>query len=391
MVAVLAFGAFLGALWGEHNRDVTLPQPSGQFPVGRTIADWRDTAHIDPMAPPGTPRELLVWIWYPAQHSGALDEYDPSTHAHALPFKGPAILRPVNWVFKLLTTDYTKVHAHSLHDAPVSPQQAAYPVVLLRGGASVQVRNYTTLAEDLASHGYVVVGIDAPYRTGRVVFPDGRSLERRPENDPDMFEGEALFQLGATLVDNWAADMTFAVDRLEQLNASDERFHGKLDLQKIGAFGHSLGGAEALEFCHNDARCKTAINVDGAPWGKVVTEGLAQPVFFLLSDHSSDPADDEARTVAVNLGSLFAHSPNRSQLMIKGANHFMFSDDAVLKSRIVMGALKPFGILKVDGRRQLAIATHYISGYFDAVLAGRTASLPEISADYPEVQAFSLK
>jgi len=41
--------------------------------------------------------------------------------------------------------------------------------------------NYSTLAEDLASHGYVVVAFDAPYRTGQVVFPDGRVIARTPE------------------------------------------------------------------------------------------------------------------------------------------------------------------------------------------------------------------
>src|SRR5262249_18784850 len=153
---------------------------------------------------------------------------------------------------------------------------------------------------------------------------------------------------------------------------------------KIGAFGHSLGGAEALEFCHNDSRCKVAIDVDGAPWGKVVTEGLSQPVFFLLSDHSGDAANEEAKTVGTNFGVLFEHVHKGIWLMIKGANHFMFSDDAALKSRMVMGALKPLGILKIHGPRQIAIATRYISAYFDAELAGRAPSPLGPSPDYPE-------
>jgi predicted dienelactone hydrolase len=57
-------------------------------------------------------------------------------------------------------------------------------VVILRAGASLEVLSYSTLAEDLASHGYVVVGIDAPYRTWTVVFPGGRVLRRTPENNP---------------------------------------------------------------------------------------------------------------------------------------------------------------------------------------------------------------
>jgi hypothetical protein len=41
-----------------------------------------------------------------------------------------------------------------------------------------------TLAEDLASHGYIVVGFDA-LRTGRVVFPDGRVMGGGTEQ-PDV-------------------------------------------------------------------------------------------------------------------------------------------------------------------------------------------------------------
>ena len=48
----------------------------------------------------------------------------------------------------------------------------------MRGGASSPILNYSTLAEDLASHGYVVVGFDAPYRTFVVAFSDGRVIQR---------------------------------------------------------------------------------------------------------------------------------------------------------------------------------------------------------------------
>jgi predicted alpha/beta-hydrolase family hydrolase len=60
----------------------------------------------------------------------------------------------------------------------------------MRAGASLEVWNYSALAEDLAGHGYVVVGFDAPYRTGVVVFPDGRMMRRTPENNPELCENQ---------------------------------------------------------------------------------------------------------------------------------------------------------------------------------------------------------
>lgn len=97
-------------------------------------------------------------------------------------------------LIKLVTRDLSKVHGHSLRNADVSPQQSSYPVVIMRAGASAPVMNYSALAEDLASHGYVVVGVDAPYRTSVVVFPDGRIITRTSENNPELVSGEELIR-----------------------------------------------------------------------------------------------------------------------------------------------------------------------------------------------------
>lgn len=66
---------------------------------------------------------------------------------------------------KFLTRDLTLVHTHSTSDPDLSPEQRSYPVIIMRAGGGALTTHFTTLAEDLASHGYVVVGFDAPYRT----------------------------------------------------------------------------------------------------------------------------------------------------------------------------------------------------------------------------------
>src|SRR6202030_1415287 len=151
---------------------------------------------------------------------------------------------------QFVTRDLSRVRTHSVRDAEVSPQQHSYPVVLMRAGLAALTTDYTTLAEDLASHGYVVVGFDAPYRSFVVVFPDGRAIARAPQNNADLVEGPAQEQLAVKLVEAWSADMSFALDQLERLDASDPagKFSGRLDLDRVGVFGHSLGGATALQF-----------------------------------------------------------------------------------------------------------------------------------------------
>jgi hypothetical protein len=381
MLSVVGIVAVLGLLWVDHNRDTTLPALTGQFAVGRATYVWRDPSNEDPMAPqPGTKRELLVWTWYPAepaQSSQALGDYLPN------PWRTVA---EQQWgMAKLLTRDLSRVRAHSLRDADVSPRQHSYPVVLTTGGLG-----FTSLAEDLASHGYVVVSFEAAYRSSGVVFPDGRVIARLPQNDLDRVSASEFERLANRLAQAGSADMSFALDELERLNASglSGKLMGRLDLQRVGAFGHSLRGAVALQFCHDDARCKACIDVDGLPLSSAAREGIAQPLMFLMSDHRGDSDNQETRVAKANFGSLFDRlSGDRwVRITIRGADHYMFSDDAILRSPLMMRVLHTLGIVGIDGRRQVAVAEHFIDTFFDVNLNGSPALDLKAQTEYPEVE-----
>ena len=296
---------------------------------------------------------------------------------------------------KFLTRDLSKVRVHSIRDAEVSPQQGSYPVALMRTGGATLATDYTALAEDLASHGYVVVGFDAPYRSWVAVLPDGRVIARAPQNNLDLVGGAQADQLADKLAQAWIADTGFALDQLERLNTSDPsgRFLGRLDMQRVGVFGHSLGGATALQFCHDDSRCKAGIDVDGVVLGSVSREGVTQPFMFVLSDHrgeSTDAADtpEAIRRAGANIHSIYDRLPSDRRLMItiRGANHYMFSDAAMLKSPLLMRALRTLGIMRLDGRRQIAVTAHYISTFFDVYLKGTPPSDLKSQPEYPEVE-----
>jgi predicted dienelactone hydrolase len=392
LLAIVAIVALLGLIWLDQKRETTLPTPTGPFAVGRTTYAWSDAAQVDPMAPqPGTKRDLLAWIWYPAaprQPSQTVDEYLPAPWRTALERQSGALLT------QFLTRDLSRVHAHSIRDAEVSPHQRSYPVVFMRAGLAALTTDYTTLAEDLASHGYVVVGFDAPYRSFVVVLPDGRVIARAPQNNADLLDGPQKEQLANKLLQAWSADMGFALDQLTRLNVSDPsgRFFGRLDMQRVGVFGHSLGGATALQFCHDDLRCKAGIDVDGAPLGSVVADGVTQPFMFLLSDHrgESDAGQPEAiRRAGANIHTIYDRLPSDRRLMItiRGAGHYEFSDDgAMLKSPLLMRVLRTVGVVRLDGRRQVALTAHYISTFFDVYLKGAPASELMSRTEYPEIE-----
>jgi pimeloyl-ACP methyl ester carboxylesterase len=189
----------------------------------------------------------------------------------------------------------------------------------------------------------------------------------------------------------WTYDIGFVLDRLERLNGSDSsgKFTGRLDMTRVGVFGHSFGGATAAQFCHDDSRCKAGIDVDGAPFGSVVREGMDKPFLFLLSDHSHESGAESDRILA-NIQSIYDRLPaeGRLRIAIRGADHFLFSDDgALLKSHIVMGALRMVGILGIDGRRQLAVTAYCVHSFFDAYLKGAGDSRLRISSPlFPEIE-----
>ena len=133
---------------------------------------------------------------------------------------------------------------------------------------------------------------------------------------------------------------------------------------------------------------RRALTWTGLPGGSVVGEGVTQPFLFLMSDHRRE-SDPEGPHIEANFRSLFDRSPSdrRLEIMIRGANHYMFSDDgAMLKSPLVMRVLRTLGIVRLDGRRQVAVTAHCIGTFFDVYLQGAPASELQSQPEYPEVE-----
>jgi predicted dienelactone hydrolase len=161
-------------------------------------------------------------------------------------------------------------------------------------------------------------------------------------------------------------------------------------MQKVGVAGHSLGGATAAQFCHDDPRCAAGIDIDGMPFGNVIQDGLHQPFFFLMSDHSREESGSESQTVERNIESIYDHVPDgkRWGMTIMGANHFTFSDQVFTKSPILMFFLRRAGVMgSLEKRRGLAITNACVHAFFDVYLKGAPAkemsSLPSL---YPELK-----
>jgi len=365
-----------------------LPAPSGPFAVGRITETWIDDQRADSFveAPSGSRTELVVWIWYPSTRKSDQQsaDYLPAEwrRALALRHRGPAAL---------FTLDDSVIHVHSIANGPLSTEAPRYPIVILRAGLGALTVRYTTLAEALASHGYVVVGFDAPYRTSVVVFSDGRIVTRPSNLNPENLSGDAEERLVEKLLSAWVSDVGFVVDRLARLNASASgQWSGRLDTLKIGIVGHSLGGATAAQFCHDDPRARVGVDLDGKLWGSVVHDGISQPFMFLLEDvHGAGASDSVGRQIIGDIESFYDRLPAATRLgfSVRGANHFSFTDSLLERNSLVLGVMRMTGVLGLEPRRGLEITAESVRRFLDVHLKGVPAeSLQELLIKYPELQ-----
>jgi pimeloyl-ACP methyl ester carboxylesterase len=118
---------------------------------------------------------------------------------------------------------------------------------------------------------------------------------RRHERSPPDEQDAKLARLGEV----WAGDQRFVLDQLAAWNERHAQLRGRLDLQRVGAFGHSLGGAAAAQAAYDDDRIDAAINMDGTMFGSVATEGSRVP-FLLIEAEIPVPTDAELQQIGMS-------------------------------------------------------------------------------------------
>lgn len=374
------------SFWIELKCSITLPKPTGKYQVGRVSLHLVDTSRIDSLSPqPFSKRELLVWIWYPANKSNSSStvDYIPKEWSEALNEKRGVVLS------SLFARDAAKIHSHSLADVKVSDDKSKFPVLLMKSGIGTMATDYSSIAEELASHGYIVVGSDAPYSTWLLRFPDGRIISRTSEGNPG--ETATFSESGNRtlnhLVQIWSDDTHFILNQLEQMNNKDSsnQFFGKLNLNSVGVFGHSFGGATAAEFCLNDSRCKAGADMDGAPFGTVIEKGLNKPFMFLLADHRNE-SDPVSVGIKSNIEKIYNSLPleNRYWIYLAGAQHFNFSDMPFQREYLVSRLSGATG--SIGSKHGIEVISSSLLSFFDKYLKGQTSTdMKDLSKKYPEV------
>jgi hypothetical protein len=342
---------------------LSLPRPTGPDPVGRTILRWVDETRAETITASSTDRrEVIAEVWYPAMKpSGKNAPYilDLTRIARNLAASGE--------VSALEVFGLRWIRSYTFLEPAVSGGEKAYPVVILSPGNATNVEFYSALGSELASHGYIVFGLNHPYDVAAVVLQDGEVAQSASKDWPmDIQARQAVVRerIGVRV-----QDVRLVLDRLEDLNVNEgSSFSGRLDLDRIGIMGHSLGGITAAETCAVDRRLESCLNLDGLQAGGPFSASSdpqlpAQPFMLITKEAQLHP-----RILA-----LFERLPSVGFLVkLEGASHDAFTDGPLLRP-----SLLPFPN-RAD--RNTALIRGYVLAFFDQTLRGK----PGLSLAQPD-------
>ncbi|UQA97188.1 alpha/beta hydrolase family protein [Streptomyces halobius] len=356
--------------------ELSLPAPTGPHRVGTVDLHLRDSSRTDPYVPGHQRRELMVTLWYPATHTA---------HYPAAPWMQPAAAARYLADRQVPPGSVTLPTTAGHTGAPVDRTAGTLPVLLYSTGLHGPRAMGTSLAQDLASRGYLVVTIDHTHQAEAVEFPGGRlEVNTMP---PHSHSSDTIAVR--------AADTHFVIDKLAAIahghNPDVEHKplpHGlskAVNTNRIGMFGASLGGATVPEAMHADSRIDAGANLDGQFFGPATTRDLDRPfLLFSSQNHNRDTDRSWAR--------FWKHlDGERLDLKLRDSGHNSFVDNqALLPQAPGAFGMSPDQLVHalgtIDPNRSIEIQRTYLAAFFDKHLRHRHSHLLDgPSRHYPEI------
>lgn len=378
-----------------------LPAPTGRHPVGTSAFVVDLPAGASRVR---AQRSLVVTAWYPASDTVGRRRAPYLREAAALEAMAAYGRNPATTALQ-----HREVLTHAWMDAPVAATTPAIPVLVFSHGYLGMPSDYTALMEDLASHGYAVFSVAHTGETMATSLPGGRLEtlfgpdnrlaesaaqvlgEWAPEDSIAAAAASAATRAAAEsalraylaaiprsteAVQRWVADTRAVVDEIGRRagHNSGSPFAGRLDLARLGAFGHSMGGVASAAFCAADARCRAAANLDGSPqYGDLIDRPLRRPFLMVYSTRPGRVGVSDA---------IYAKGLTYWRAVVQGTLHLNFGDWQYWDgpSRLSQ-ALGP-----IPSAMSTAIVNRLIREYFEAQFGGPPSPLLTGSATYPELE-----
>lgn len=346
---------------------------AGSYPVGTRSFVFTDAART---------RTLTVQVWYPAAESARAaadagfpiaDFVAPGPARDA--FEAALAAAPANGPTR---------RTHAALDAPLADAAGQWPLVLFSHCFECARFSTFSIAERLASHGFVVAAAD---HAGGSLWENLAGIKT---------------DLSPEFLDVRAADMRALLDEALYAKAASwpAELRGKLDTERVGAYGHSFGGATVGLVLNQDARVKAglalAVPLANPIFPQVAMAKIAVPVFFLLA------VEDNSITEVGNdfiRDNFEAATTPAWKAEVKDAGHFSFADTCGVPAGFDAGCThedrQTFpgeSFTYIEPALGRTIAQAYTLAFFEATLNGSPQARKYLnSAHWPEWVSISTR
>lgn len=348
-----------------------LPEPRGPFAVGSKNIHL-ETNRLEPITEnKEDKRQLMLKVWYPAMAEDTPTEtYVPGAGRDAFALKYGLPASALNYL------DYVKTYVH-----PEAPFAAGhFPVLIFSHGYGSKATGYYVLLSEIASQGYIVINMNHTYESLGTTFLDGSEVyfdyawqHQIAENQMETitpiqqaFRDSISFEQRQKIVrdavqdyfegdiqERWVQDMQEVLDRLPQWNSSGF-LKDKMNLNQIGAFGHSVGGGAAGRLNLSDTRIKAGANLDGIQWGTKIDTLFQKPFLYVSADWPAEHEDLNAHIYHKKSTDYFYEA----KLLNSGHPNFMD-----IPFMVPVSALAGTG--SIDAEEGIYIVSDLITAFFD--------------------------
>ncbi|MCB0279674.1 MAG: hypothetical protein KDD94_09245 [Calditrichaeota bacterium] len=328
---------------------------TGKYMVGTHIWQWETPFEDQLTDKVNDKRTLVVQAWYPAQAaSDKIADYG-------------------KWV-----SNYQGFYSHSYDDAEINRSIRSAHLIVIAPGRGTERFFYTMLAEEFASHGYIVISIDIPH-TGDVTYESGERVPPNQKYKPPsgLLTGpyEKVDEFFVEAVTLGARDIAFALKKIEEENA--RFFKGKLDMSRMGLYGHSLGGRIGGQAVADDPRFKAFITMEAVAPRDIRRNGMSAAVVMCLSKAIVPYA-------IFNIGEVVPLRKSDTYIIILDKfGHNSMTDIPVLDPNAYNYEVDPHTAMKIS--RELLLR------FFDQYVDQKKIKLSEYKNDLVEIDYFSKK
>ena len=328
--------------------------------IGTKSFKWEDSERVDSYY--GGNRLINVQIWYPTNFDEQVKQYTYSKYYYEI---DNVYKKLENWTDE----DYqivSKIPTESFINCPISEKQPKYPVLLLSPSLGGNISMYTYYAEQLAKSGFVVVGINHLYESEYVIDNNMNVMpvnvafhdSLKTLNIPKQITAERYREVKGIRQKVLGEDLVFCMNKLEEINTNE--FGGRLDLQKIGAFGHSIGGTASIYASLLDKRIKAVLDIDGTPPTVALENGIAVPFMFIedLTDYENHEGYKKMHRRRAAFCEI--NSSESFRILIDGTNHNSFLDINYHTAQDENERKKALGILQQTTNYMLQFFNHFL-------------------------------